>query len=134
MGDSQWSGWYPLTAKCPAGDVPDMPGAYEIRTDYEFGRLRGTSRIVWIGSAGRGKRPSLRERIVGQRIGDPGRYLSRTEKLLRQAGHDLEFRFATAIDGKTAREMEGQRLMDYEKKHWELPPGNGVLPIIGRQK
>ena len=114
--------------------MPDVPGIYEIRTDYEFGRLRGTSRVVWVGTAASGRRPSLRERVVRQRIGNPDHYLSRTEKLLRQAGHNLEFRFAKASDGETAKQMESQRLMDYEEEHWELPPGNAVLPRAARRE
>jgi len=60
-----------------------------------------------------------------QRIGSPERYLSRTEKLLRGAGHALEFRFAPAVDGKTAKHMEAQRLMDCEREHLRtLLPGS----------
>lgn len=117
-----WSEWYPLSLALIAHDedVPDEPGVYEIRTDYEFGRLRGNSRVVYVGSTVK----SLKKRLVHQRIKDPEKNLSGTEKLLREAGHALEFRFATAPDGKTAKHMEAQRLMDYEKEHWELPPGN----------
>ena len=132
MADLQWSEWHPLTKKCQAADVPDMPGIYEIRTDYEFGRLRGTSKVVYVGTAASGSRPSLRSRLVDQRIGNPDRFLSRTERLLRESGHDLEFHFATAIDGKTAKEMESRRLSEYEEEHWELPPGNAVLPRAGK--
>jgi len=53
-------------------------------------------------------------RGILQRIGSPERYLSRTEKLLRGA---VEFRFAPAVDGKTAKHMEAQRLMDCEREH-----------------
>jgi len=99
-----------------------MPGIYEIRTDYEFGRLNGVSQVVYIGSAARGSKPSLRKRI-GERVTDPERNLSGAEKLLARAGHTLEFRFAKAKDGETARQMEIQRLTDYIGKHWEAPPG-----------
>jgi hypothetical protein len=118
----RWSKWYPLSQVLVARDedVPDEPGVYEIRTDYEFGRLRGSSRVVYVGSTVK----SLKERLVHQRIKNPKKNLSGTEKLLREAGHALEFRFATAPDGKTAKHMEAQRLIDYEKEHWELPPGN----------
>jgi len=118
MHEFHWSEWYPLSPRDIG--IPDEPGIYEIRTDYEFGRLRGSSRVVYIGST----MNSLKQRLVHQRIKEP----SRTEKLLRKAGHALEFRFATATDGETAKRMEAQRLMDYEREHWELPPGNGVMP------
>ena len=129
MADIKWSKWYPLTEECRAEDVPDAPGIFEIRTDYEFGRLVGTSRVVYIGSAANGKKPSLRVSLVKQRIGDPDRYLSRSEMALRyDDANKLEFRFATAIDGKTAKEMKIQWLNEYETHHWELPPGNSLLP------
>lgn len=72
-----------------------------------------------------------------QRIGSPERYLSRTEKLLRGAGHALEFRFTPAVDGKTAKHMEAQRLMDCEREHLRtLLPGSNIKPqcIITTQR
>lgn len=121
MDEFDWSQWYPLS-KQPIMNIPDMPGIYEIRTDYEFGRVNGVSRIVYIGSAARGGKPSLRKRLGG-RITDPKNNLSGAEKLLVKAGHALEFRFATATDGTTARQMEIQMLTDYIREHWEPPPG-----------
>ena len=122
MHEFHWSEWYPLSLRDV--DIPDEPGIYEIRTDYELDRLRGSSRVVYVGSTVK----SLKGRLVQQRIKEPKENLTRTEKLLRKAGHALEFRFATATDGETAKRMEAQRLMDYEREHWELPPGNGVMP------
>ena len=126
MHEFHWSEWYPLSLVLVARDedVPDEPGVYEIKTDYEFGRLRGKSHVVYVGSTVK----SLKGRLVHQRIKDPKENLSRTEQLLREAGHALELRFAVASDGKIAKHMEAQRLMDYEKEHWELPPANALLP------
>jgi hypothetical protein len=121
MEEFDWSEWYPLSYQSLT-HLPDVPGIYEIRTDYEFGRLRGSSRVVYIGSAaGRGE-PTLRKRL-GKRISDPEGNLSGAEKLLQSAGHTLEFRFAKAVDRETAREMEKRRLTEYEEEHWEAPPG-----------
>lgn len=116
-----WSEWY-LLSQQSLPNIPDAPGIYEIRTDYEFGRLNGVSQTVYIGSAARNSQPSLMRRLGG-RIKDPRKNLSRTEKFLIRAGHTLEFRFATAKDGETARQMEIQLLMDYFEKHWEPPAG-----------
>ncbi len=121
MDKFDWSTWYPLSHQS-LSNLPDVPGIYEIRTDYEFGRLRGSSRVVYIGSAARPSKPTLRKRL-GNRIADPEGNLSGAEKLLRRAGHTLEFRFAKAKDREMARQMEIQRLTEYEKKHWETPPG-----------
>jgi len=89
---------------------------YGIRTDYEFGRISSVSRVVYVGSVARGGKPNLRKRLGG-RIADPEGNLSGAEKLVVRAGHALEFRFATAKDGETARQMEIQRLTDYIEKH-----------------
>ena len=128
MDEFGWSEWYPLSHPF-LRNIPDVPGVYEVRTDYEFGRLNGVSCVVYIGSAARRGKPSLRKRLGG-RITDPKNNLSGAEKLLQEAEHNLEFRFATAIDGNTEEYMEVQRLVHYERQHWELPPGNGVLPHV----
>lgn len=124
MEKLDYSEWYPLSSEAYSRLVPDSPGVYQVRTDFEFGRLRGDSEIVSIGSAAQ----SLRSRLIGQRVGDPQRYMSRAEKLLRNAGHILEFRFVTTSDSITARNLEAELLAAYESEHWELPPSNGVLP------
>jgi hypothetical protein len=124
MGDIEWSEWYPIDLQSVTALVPDKPGVYEVRADFEFGRLKGHSRIVTIGSANR----SLRQRLIRQRFANTERFMNRAEKLLYRAGHTLEFRYATTAGGQVARQMEAKRLEEYEKEHWELPPGNGQLP------
>lgn len=122
--ESVWSPWYRLEAEEAGRTVPDRPGVYQVRVDFTFGRLKGNSSVVSIGSAV----PNLRRRLLDQRIGNPDRFLSRAEKWLRQAGHTLQFRYATTVDGPTARNLEAQMLEDYEREHWELPPSNAMLP------
>ena len=122
MDELSWSEWYRLTPLVVDELVPDLPGIYEIRTDREFGRLKGTSKIVYIGSAAR-KTPSLRRRLLG-RIPNA----SLAEKRLWQHECNLQFRFATVSDGETAERIEAERLIDYERQHWEFPPGNGAFP------
>ena len=126
MSQVAWSDWYPLDSQSANIPIPNSPGVYEIRTDFRLNRLRGQSPIVCIGSSV----PSLRNRIINQRIGNPDRYLSRAEKFLRQAGHALQFRYGRTVDGNTARNLEAQMLQAYEEEHWELPPGNAELPRL----
>jgi len=122
VDELSWSEWYQLTPPVVDELVPDLPGIYEIGTDREFGRLKGTSKIVYIGSAARNT-PSLKRRLLG-RISNA----SLAEKRLWQHECNLQFRFATVSDGETAERMEAERLIDYERQHWELPPGNGAFP------
>ena len=121
----RWSAWHLSDAEVANTSVPDKPGVYEVRADCEFGRLKGSSPVVTIGSAV----ASLRKRLCEQRIGDPIRYQNRAEKWLTQAGHELQFRYSTTDSDKEARYLEAIRLMEYENEHWELPPGNEVLPL-----
>ena len=120
-----WSAWHPFDAEVAHTSVPDQAGIYEVRADCQFGRLKGSSPLVSIGSA----QESLRKRLCEQRIGDPIRYHNRAEKWLTEAGHELQFRYITTDSGEEARYWEAIRLMEYENEHWELPPGNGVLPL-----
>ena len=122
MLDREWSAWHRFDADV---EIPDEPGVYEIRTNFEFARLRGSSSLVTIGSAA----PSLRKRLCEQRFTNAVRYQNRAEKWLIQAGHVLEFRYTTVSIGKEARYLEAMRLLEYENRHWELPPGNEALPM-----
>ncbi len=122
MDELSWSEWYRLTPSVVDELVPDLPGKNEIMTDHEFGRLKGTTEIVYIGSAARNT-ASLKRRLLG-RI----RNASLAEKRLRQHGYNLRFRFATVRDGETAERMEAERLIDYERQHWALPPGDAAFP------
>jgi hypothetical protein len=70
----------------------------------------------------------LNDEVISLRFRKPERYLSRAEKLLREAGYSLNFRYVKTDDGLTARDLESQLLRDYEQEHWELPPSNATLP------
>lgn len=127
MDTIEWSNWYDFNSLLAM--VPDCSGIYEIRTDFEFGRLQGKSAVVYIGSAEK----SLRERLIGQRCANPNRFLSGAEKLLSKAGHSLEFRYAVSSDAASARQLEVQQLTRYKEEHWELPPGNSVMPKLRKK-
>ena len=122
--NSSWSPWCRPDDHLAKAAVPHGPGVYEIRTDFEFGRLKGSSRLVTIGSA----KDSLWKRLCEQRFGNPVRYLNRAEKWLVYEDHILEFRYFPVTTEKEARRLEAERLFAYEYEHGELPPGNEVLP------
>ena len=121
----RWSAWHSFDAEIAGISVPAEPGVYEVRAALEFGRIKGSSPVVTIGSA----IASLKKRLCEQRFGNALRYQNRAEKWLVQAGHTLEFRYTTTGSGQEARYLEALRLMEYENEHWELPPGNEILPL-----
>jgi len=129
--DSSWSPWYQTDDDAAKAVLPHKPGVYEIRSDFEFGRVKGRSSLVSIGSA----KDSLYKRLCEQRFGDWVRYMNRAEKWLVHEGHILEFHYLPVDTEKEARLLEAERLFAYECEHGELPPGNEVLPqsIIKQQ-
>ena len=120
-----WSIWFRIDDEAAKKTVPIKPGVYEVRTNFDIGRLRGSSPLVTIGSAV----TSLRKRLCDQRFGRPVRFLNRAEKWLDYEKYPLEFRYCTTTNGKEARYLEMLLLMEYENEHWELPPGNEDLPL-----
>ena len=124
-----WSEWVSLNKSC-LRFAPDKPGIYEIRTDYEFGRLLGRSRIVYVG---RTKSGSLYNRI-SKRVTDPWGNLSWAEKFLHVRQSCLEFRCTEADSDADAKRLEAYRLYEYYRIHGELPPGNSTFPEAGTSK
>ncbi len=122
--ESDWSDWYPLI-KDSLRYIPDQPGVYEIRTNYEFGRLKGKTNLVYVGRTDRGN--SLKERLKG-RIDKRKDILTKAEWFLLDNGHPLEFRFTVTKSKDEAKLMEAERLAEYDQQWWELPPGNSNLP------
>jgi hypothetical protein len=124
---NSWSPWYDIDDETAKDALPTTPGVYQVRTDFEIGRLRGSSRIVSIGSGA----PSLRQRLREQRFHRTARWrhLNRAEKWLLHGGHALEFRYLKNDDEEGVRYLEDKHLLEYEYKHWELPPGNERSPL-----
>jgi hypothetical protein len=119
-----WSDWYRFDDAKLLATLPDEPGVYEVRTDFEIGRLCGSSSLVTIGRA-----KNLKERRYKQKVGEATRYLNRAEKWLLRANHTLEFRYCTCRSFDEAKCMEAIRQLEYESQHWELPPGNDHLEL-----
>lgn len=125
--EGSWSPWYDIDDEKAKDALPHTPGVYEVRSDFEVNRLRGSSNVVTIGSAG----PNLWQRLRQQRFHKTarGRYLNRAEKWLLHAGHHLQFRYLPTDTMEQARHLEAVELIRYEYEHWELPPGNENLPL-----
>jgi hypothetical protein len=128
--DHRWSSWQPFNASLTESTIPAKPGVYEIRTDHDFGRLKGNSSIVTIGKAD----VSLKSRLYEQRFKNPTRNLDRAEKWLNTANHALEYRYIVTNDKEEARLLESEKQLEYENEHWELPPGNDRLELSALRK
>ncbi len=128
--DCKWSEWIIFNDEVTLSKLPKNPGIYEVRTDFEIGRLNGSSSTVTIGRA-----KNLQERRAKQKAGDLVRYLNRAEKWLYNSNHKLEFRYCMCDSFEDAKLLEALKLWEYESLHWELPPGNDRLekpPILNK--
>lgn len=119
-----WSVWYRFDDHIILAKLPNKPGVYEVRTDFNINRLNGSSPIVTIGRA-----KDLKERRYKQKAGDTTRYLNRAEKWLLNSKHALEFRYFICNSFEEAKFVEVVRQLEYESQHWELPPGNDRLEL-----
>ena len=116
----RWSDWFPLECCHLLEDnVPKKPGIYEIRLNREFGRVRGTTRIVNIGMAAK----SLNTRVYRQKACDPDGHHSGTMKWLALEDATFEVRWFVTGDKEQAKSAEKKRLAEFICRHWELPPG-----------
>lgn len=112
-----WSPWYPLNHKSIWDECSSIGGVYRIRkSDNPFGRLRGSSDILYIGRV-KGLRGRLQQILIpgAPHIAEP-----RVRKL-RNLGIPLEFSFHTT---RLHVELEKELLAEYEREHLELPPLN----------
>jgi hypothetical protein len=120
----KWSDWHRFDDEKVLATLPNDSGVYEVRTDFEIGRLHGSSPLITIGRA-----KNLKDRRDKQKVGDTVRYLNRAEKWLFRANHALEFRYIICGSFEEAKYTEATRLLEYESQHWELPPGNDRLEL-----
>lgn len=94
-------------------NVPHQSGVYFVFNDKEFPRLKGKTKIVYIGTA-----TNLYKRLTGRRNALP-RFTT-----LRKNGFSLTFKFYTTKTREEARELEAKKLKIFERNHLELPPLN----------
>lgn len=130
-GFGEWCQWlrFALEAREEAlAQVPHLPGVYVVRYCRMFGRFKGESDIVYIGS-GKGT-GGLKARL--KQYFSPGHRQSTNIRIRNLLGESSEFEFsirrtATSDD---ARALEVELLKRYLQDHKELPPGNRSLTGI----
>jgi hypothetical protein len=103
------------------------PAVYALLHERDFGRLRGASRILYIGSTGQlgGTSESCRLRIYRYPNGRHALELQRKVQLLLAAGVTITL-YWKHVRSKDDAELEEARLLrEYMSEHCELPPFNG---------
>jgi excinuclease UvrABC nuclease subunit len=120
--DKRWSDWFDINNNNIKESLPEQPGVYEIRTKFEINRLRGSSDLVYIGSAADSLKNRLTLKLFGNWTG-----LDRADKWLFSHANSLEVHYITTESEKDAKYLEGLLLWKYENEHWEIPPGNDKL-------
>ena len=116
--------WYKLT-DIRLGEItpPSEPGTYVLRLNRSFGRLRGQSDILYIGSTS-----NIYHRIIENYLEGRG---GKTTQRIRYYIFDREYLELIEISWVTTdnpKQLEEELLKKYEEEHHELPPWNRALP------
>lgn len=122
-GISNWSAFSHLAERQLLAALPGSPGVYVILFPQPEPRRHGASDIAYIGRAG--NQNGLRGRV--RQYFHPGPTQS-TNIAMRQRisipGCVLQLGFAVTDTVATARRLESDLLLQFEKAHGELPPYN----------
>ncbi|TET42704.1 MAG: GIY-YIG nuclease family protein [Dehalococcoidia bacterium] len=108
------------------GKTPDSDGVYIIRSSQPFGRFRGESDTVYVGSSANAQ-GGLKRRIRFFFHPGPSQHTSKRIKALLDLGGKLQISFHTCTAQK-ARSLEKEILKEYVREHLELPPYNRSEP------
>ena len=122
LASSGISRWEEFSHGIVVASVPAVPGVYAICAAVPFGRLFGSSDILYIGCTS-----NLRSRIGSYRRDDG--VLARRTTNQRLRDYLVEGRLDTVgwverPDRRHARVLEEMLLERYEREHGELPPLN----------
>lgn len=117
--EKQFSKWYPFN-KQGIKNAPGQPGVYVIRTaqSQRFGRLKGESDILYIGSCE--ARKGLRQRLQHYLHPGPTQW---TNRRVNQLAKKYQMEVAWCVCDEP-RNFEHDLLIRYLKDHDELPPFN----------
>jgi hypothetical protein len=113
FGFSNWQKW------CAEAEIPKCCAVYAFRTPRAFGRVKGRSDIVYIGSG----QLSLRLKSHRGKLPKADR-LGRIQKSYRQ----LQVSWKLYGSKNEAKKEESRLLSAYQHEHLELPPVNRSVP------
>lgn len=121
-GFEVWRAFSRIGEKGLLSALPEESGVYAIRCCREYGRVSGTSDILYFGSATnqRGLRGRVRQYF------HPGPSQRTNRRILKLVGEcsDFEISFVLTACPEDAKRLETTLLETYESEHGELPPEN----------
>ena len=122
FGFANWNDLSLAGEKSLLASLPRSLGVYVIRDTTEFGRYRGKSDLVYIGSA-TGK-DGLRKRI--RFYFHPGPTQATSQRIHRMLNivETLQIAWILSNSAADATSLEKQLLAKYSDQHLELPPFN----------
>ena len=117
--------WFPFSKAgkfALIASLPAAPGVYAIRCCREFTRNRGSSDILYFGSATNAQ--GIKNRI--RQYFSPGPTQRTNIRILALIGDcdDYELAFVVTMSIPEAKMLEATLLEKYEGEHGELPPEN----------
>lgn len=99
--------------------IPVLNGVYVIKLNKQFGRLKGTSDILYIGSTG-----DLNQRIIVNYIqGSGGETTQRIHEYLFVKNYIEAVEISWVLTNEQAQ-LERKLKTQYDEEHHELPPWN----------
>lgn len=103
----------------------NTPGIYLLISDHNFGRLNGTSNILYIGCSGirKNQKQGMLARLRNTRSKKYKLILSYIQKTIPKIKIKVVF-----FECETPLQTETQLLSSYLETHLELPPLNAHLP------
>jgi hypothetical protein len=109
-------------------DLLPEPAVYALLHEAEFSRLRGSSRVLYIGATGElgGTTDRCRLRTYRYPNGEHARELKRRVDLLVASGVRVTLTWKYVATKQEAVSLESALLAQYLSSHWELPPFNGT--------
>jgi len=115
--------WYKLVdVMLGKAVLPSTSGVYVLRLKHHFGRLRGESDILYIGSTN-----DIQHRIIENFLkGKGGETTQRIHDYLFSKGY-LESVEISWVIRDDYEDLEKKLLKEYEDQHHELPPWNRAL-------
>ena len=126
LGSRGFRGWYGLgqdDREELLKSVPRKKGVYAMKYQTQFGRFRGKSDLLYIGSSVEKKR-GLRGRIAS--YFHPGKTQKTSQRIhdLLQDTPGVNISFLAAPKVKDPRKREKELRKEYQNEHGELPPWN----------